>query len=53
MPRINLLPWRDQQRRERKLSLYVWLLFALVFLLPARALWRRFAPPVAEAEPAT
>lgn len=30
MPRINLLPWRDQQRRERKLSLYVWLLFALV-----------------------
>ncbi|MFO1400411.1 MAG: PilN domain-containing protein [Steroidobacteraceae bacterium] len=30
MPRINLLPWRDQQRRERKLTLYVWLLFALI-----------------------
>ncbi|MCC6630057.1 MAG: PilN domain-containing protein [Chloroflexi bacterium] len=30
MPRINLLPWRDQQRRERKLALYVWLLFALI-----------------------
>jgi type IV pilus assembly protein PilN len=23
MPRINLLPWRDQQRRERRLSFYV------------------------------
>lgn len=34
-------------------TLAPWLLFALVFLLPARALWRRFAPPVAEAEPAT
>ena len=30
MPRINLLPWREQQRRERKLQLYVWLLFALI-----------------------
>ena len=25
MPRINLLPWRDQQRRERKLEFFVWL----------------------------
>lgn len=25
MPRINLLPWRDQQRRERKLAFFVWL----------------------------
>jgi len=23
MPRINLLPWRDQQRKERKLAFYV------------------------------
>jgi type IV pilus assembly protein PilN len=23
MPRINLLPWRDQQRRERKLAFFV------------------------------
>jgi len=23
MPRINLLPWRDQQRRERRISFYV------------------------------
>jgi type IV pilus assembly protein PilN len=23
MPRINLLPWRDQQRRERKLSFFI------------------------------
>jgi type IV pilus assembly protein PilN len=23
MPRINLLPWREQQRRERKLAFYV------------------------------
>jgi len=23
MPRINLLPWRDQQRRERKLAFYI------------------------------
>lgn len=23
MPRINLLPWRDQQRRERKLTFFV------------------------------
>lgn len=30
MPRINLLPWREQQRRERQLALYVWLLFALI-----------------------
>jgi type IV pilus assembly protein PilN len=28
MPRINLLPWRDEQRRERKLALFVWLGFA-------------------------
>ena len=25
MPRINLLPWREQQRRERKLAFFVWL----------------------------
>lgn len=25
MPRINLLPWRDQQRRERKMAFFVWL----------------------------
>ena len=43
MPRINLLPWRDQQRRERKLSLYVWLLFALVGAgLSAAAIKRPF-----------
>src|SRR5271154_996740 len=23
MPRINLLPWRDQQRRERKLAFFI------------------------------
>ena len=23
MPRINLLPWREQQRRERKLAFFV------------------------------
>jgi type IV pilus assembly protein PilN len=23
MPRINLLPWRDQQRRDRKLAFFV------------------------------
>ena len=23
MPRINLLPWRDQQRKERKLAFFV------------------------------
>ncbi len=23
MPRINLLPWRDQQRRERRIGFYV------------------------------
>lgn len=28
MPRINLLPWRDEQRRERRLALFVWLGFA-------------------------
>ena len=25
MPRINLLPWRDEQRKERKLRFLVWL----------------------------
>jgi type IV pilus assembly protein PilN len=25
MPRINLLPWRDEQRKERKLRFMVWL----------------------------
>ena len=25
MPRINLLPWRDEQRKERKLKFAVWL----------------------------
>jgi type IV pilus assembly protein PilN len=25
MPRINLLPWRDEQRKERKLKFLVWL----------------------------
>jgi len=25
MPRINLLPWREQERRERKLAFFVWL----------------------------
>jgi type IV pilus assembly protein PilN len=25
MPRINLLPWRDQQRSERKVAFFVWL----------------------------
>ncbi len=28
MPRINLLPWRDQQRRERKLAFFVALISA-------------------------
>jgi len=30
MPRINLLPWREEQRRERRLALFVWLGFATV-----------------------
>jgi type IV pilus assembly protein PilN len=30
MPRINLLPWRDEERRERKLALFVWLGIATV-----------------------
>jgi type IV pilus assembly protein PilN len=30
MPRINLLPWRDQQRRERKLAFFVALAGAAV-----------------------
>jgi len=30
MPRINLLPWRDQQRRERKLAFFVALGAAVV-----------------------
>jgi type IV pilus assembly protein PilN len=30
MPRINLLPWREEQRRERKLALFVWLGFATI-----------------------
>ena len=25
MPRINLLPWREQERKERKLKFFVWL----------------------------
>jgi type IV pilus assembly protein PilN len=25
MPRINLLPWRDQERKERRVSFMVWL----------------------------
>src|SRR5262245_21017886 len=25
MPRINLLPWRDEQRKERKVRFLVWL----------------------------
>ena len=25
MPRINLLPWRDEERKERKLKFMVWL----------------------------
>lgn len=25
MPRINLLPWRDQERRDRKHAFYAWL----------------------------
>jgi type IV pilus assembly protein PilN len=29
MPRINLLPWRDQQRQERKMAFYVGLAGAL------------------------
>ena len=31
MPRINLLPWRDQQRKERRLQFFVALLGAAVF----------------------
>ena len=30
MPRINLLPWRDEQRKERKLRFGVWLVGAAV-----------------------
>ena len=30
MPRINLLPWREQERRERKLAFFVWLGVAAV-----------------------
>jgi len=30
MPRINLLPWREEQRKERKLALFVWLGFATI-----------------------
>jgi type IV pilus assembly protein PilN len=30
MPRINLLQWREEQRRERKLALFVWLGFATI-----------------------
>lgn len=28
MPRINLLPWRDQERKERRVSFLVWLGFS-------------------------
>lgn len=35
MPRINLLPWREQQRRERKLSFFVALGAAAVGALVA------------------
>jgi type IV pilus assembly protein PilN len=35
MPRINLLPWREQQRRERKLSFFVSLGAAAVGALVA------------------
>jgi len=30
MPRINLLPWREQERKERKLAFFVWLGVAAV-----------------------
>jgi type IV pilus assembly protein PilN len=30
MPRINLLPWRDEQRKERKLRFLVWLAGAAI-----------------------
>ena len=33
MPRINLLPWRDQQRKERKLGFFVALAAAAVCAL--------------------
>ena len=35
MPRINLLPWRDQQRRERKLAFFVALGGAVVLAVIA------------------